>query len=643
MINQKLSVVSGFYRFSILFAGCAIALSLTGCDLAKNQLKPDRSANLEMQDFRDGLAQRTPELAEGEDSFSTSAASIPGLQPYVAPAISSSKPVPLVSISVNQSVPLRDVLFELAEQAEYDIELDPGIRGSIIFTARERPFDEVVQRIAEIAGLRYKFADDVLRVELDTPYNKTYKIDYLSYIRTNKGSVRNNVAVVTGEGADTGSSFEAAGSSESDFWGELEVNLEQILDANGTALKTRRDPRITATEQNPDVAPLATTETGAVGPGGQPIVAVTATAPQAVLNVESLPIDEEEEGQQNNNSGQDEGSGFRFSLNKQSGLVTVYASDKAHTEVAKYLELLRRASTAQVLIEAKILEVNLSDEFATGIDWRALDLLSGEVALNYLSEGFGILDDIAAGNGSGVAPLPTGTTLADNSNFVLGYSGNDVQAVIQAISGFGTVRALASPRMTVLNNQSAVLNVATNHVYFEIDIDVTVDEGVQQTDISSDIHNVPEGVLVNVQPSINLENGTISLALRPTVTRIVGQVPDPAVQFVTASAGITGVESNIPELNVQEIDSVIQVQSGQPVILGGLLQDRSETSEEGVPVLSEVPMLGSLFRQHNDLQQKTELVIFMKATILESPGASVDNTDRDIYRTFSGDRRPLKL
>ena len=630
MINQNSFMLSGFGRFAFMLAGVTLALSLTGCELAKNQLKPDRGANLEMQDYRDGLAQRTPELEEG-DSFA-SGASIPSLQPYVAPAAEAMKAMPLVSISVNQTVPLRDVLFELAEQAEYDIELDPGIRGSIIFTARERPFDEVVERIADIAGLRYKFDNDVLRVELDAPYNKTYKIDYLSYIRTNKGSVRNNVAVVTGDGADTGSSFEASGESEADFWGELELNLEQILDANGTSLKTRRDPRITATEQNPEVAAIAPAGTT---PEGQPQVEVA--APQAVLNVESLPLDEEEEGQPASSSGED--SGQRFSLNKQSGLVTVYATDKAHKEVGKYLELLRRASTAQVLIEAKVLEVTLNDEHATGIDWRALDLMSGELTLNYLTQvGADLIDDL----GPGTSPQPTLDT-ADDSNLVVGYSGNDVQAVIQAISGFGTVRALASPRMTVLNNQSAVLNVATNRVYFEIDIDVTVDEGVQQTDISSDIHNVPEGILVNVQPSIDLERGTIALAVRPTVTRIVRYIPDPSVQFVTASAGITGVTSEIPELNVQEIDSVIQVNSGQPIVMGGLLQDRATTSENGVPVLSEVPMVGSLFRQHSDTQSKTELVIFLKATILDSPSDSVHNTDRDVYRTFSNDRRPLKL
>jgi MSHA biogenesis protein MshL len=152
---------------------CTIVLfGLTGCDLMRNQLKPDRGANMEIQDFRDGLASRMDEEEESADPFDNT--SIPDLQPYIAENTGEIKPMPLVSIAVNQSIPLRDVLYELADQADYDLELDPSIRGSIIFTAREKPFDLVIQRIAEMAGLRYRFLDEVLRVEVDKPYNYTY-------------------------------------------------------------------------------------------------------------------------------------------------------------------------------------------------------------------------------------------------------------------------------------------------------------------------------------------------------------------------------------------------------------------------------------------------------------------------------------
>jgi general secretion pathway protein D len=615
-----------------------VALTTASCDMARNQLKADRAAGMETQDFRDGLAPRLPDIED--DASSSDSAGIPELQPYISSGAEDMKPMPLVSISVNQSVPVRDVLFELAQQADYDLELDPRITGSIIFTARQRPFDEVVQRIAETAGLRYKFNNDVLRVELDTPYNKVYKIDYLSYIRSNTGNVRNNVGVVQGQGADTGSTYEAASTSEADFWGELEVNIQQILRSTpGAVLKTRRDPRITATEQNPNVQAVAATDAQ-----GNPVAATTPAAnvqvqpPNAVLNVESLPTEQEEEGN-NNNGGNAAAAEFEpgFTLNKQAGLVNVYASQLAHKEIESYLKMLRRAVTAQVLIEAKILEVALNDEHSTGIDWRAMSL--GDLTINYLSDGFGALE----GQGPNTAVIPDQIVDPTQGTFVLGAGGNDFQALLKAISGFGNVRALASPRLTVLNNQSAVLNVANNRVFFDIDIDVTRDENGSQVDIDSDIRNVPEGVLVNVQPSIDLDRGTISMAVRPTITRIVGTKPDPAVQYVTAANDIEGVQALVPELNVQEIDSVIQVRSGQPVIMGGLLQDRIEGNQSGVPVVSEVPVVGALFRDHYDRVQKTELVILLKATILSAPEDSVHDTDRDLYRGFSGDRRPFKL
>lgn len=626
-------------RGLLLCAGAVLLLS--GCDLAANYQKPDRGANMEMQDFRDGLAERLPDPAEGKGEDGKSAA-IPALQPYVSTQAEGMKPMPLVSVAVNQSVPVRDILFELAEQADYDLELDPNIRGSIIFTARNRPFDEVVERIAGMAALRYEFKGEHLRVELDTPYNKTYKLDYLSYLRRNTSSVSTNVSVVSGEGADAGSVFTASSESVADFWAELELNLTQFLGGPTTGgLKTEADPRITAVEQNPDVQAVAPAPAeGAAGADGQQPVQVQ--PPEAVLRVESLPVEDESSS---GNGEEDVGPVASFALNKQAGIINIFATEKQHKEVAEYLRQLKKSVTSQVLIEAKIFEVDLNDEYITGIDWGVLGLSSGEGSAGFLSTaGVTALNTFAGNPGTGLFTAPAASQLGLTSNVVLGYAGNDVQALLQAISGFGTVRALASPRLTVLNNQSAVLNVATNRVFFEIDIDSSTEDGVTNVDVDSDVRSVPEGVLVNVLPSIDLENGTISLALRPTVTRVVGTVNDPAVGFVAASiAGAENVVSEIPEINVQEVDTVVRVRTGQPIVMGGLLQDRSDNTQQAVPVLGETPIVGSLFRKKRDIVQKSELVIFLKATILETPEDSIHDTDRDLYKAFSGDRRPLKL
>ncbi len=615
---KKLSGIS-----CVVLALSVSTFALSACDLTRNHLKMDRSGHMEMQDYRDALAPRIAE-EDAKADLQKADSGVPELEPYVAGPSQDLKPMPLVSISVNQTVPLRDALFELATQADYDIELDPRIRGSIIFTARNQPFDVVIDRISSISGLRYKFENEIVRVELDTPFHKTYKIDYLSYIRQNTSSIKNDVSVVSGEGANTGSKFEAAGKSEADFWGELQTNLTQILgvpQAQG-ALMTANDPTITAAPISAPVEPVITQ-----GPNGEQI---TVQPPAATLQVQSLPTDPQSQAASPAAAAPGVSpDGSSFAVNKQGGIVSINATERQHKQIAAYLIELRRSVTAQVLIEAKIMEVTLNDEFSAGVNWEMLEGMIGEFDLNFIGVSGGLvrqsLPNAAVGDG----------------NFRAGYNGNDVTAVVDAVSRFGTVKALASPRLTVLNNQSAVLNVANNEVYFEIDIDVTTEEGVTQTDIDSEIRNVPEGVLINVQPSINLDDRTVSMSVRPTITRIVSRTPDPAVAYI--SAGLAEpIQSLIPVVNIQEMDSVVKMGSGQALLMGGLMQDRTDSTRNAVPILGEIPLFGAAFRNQVDSVRKTELVVFIRATIIDA-AESISDADKDLYKRFSGDRRPLKL
>lgn len=222
-------------------------------------------------------------------------------------------------------------------------------------------------------------------------------------------------------------------------------------------------------------------------------------------------------------------------------------------------------------------------------------------------------------------------TGAFTSNRSLRYTGGDFAAAVDALAQFGTVQALASPRLTVMNNQSAALNVAENVVFFEITSESSQTDNSTVTTTEAEAKSVPEGVLINVQPAIDLDTQTISMAVRPTITTITTFVNDPV------NAG-----NRVPQVNVQEFDSILRMNSGQAVVMGGLIQDRVQSARNATPVLGEVPFLGALFRNQNDSVQKTELVVFLKATIVEG-GNTVHTTDKDLYRTFSSDRRPFKL
>ena len=648
----------------------AVALTLmlpvSACDLAENHLKIDRTTNSEVQDFRDGMAPREASMAADDASV---ASDVPDLQAYVSDDTASMKAMPLVSISVNQNIPLREALFELAKQANYDVQLDPRIVGSIIFTARNKPFDMVIDRICEIAGLRYKMEDkDTLRIELDTPYSKNYKLDYISFIRSNKNNIKTKVGI-SGTGgsseAETGSNFEISSTAEANFWAELDTNIKQILESNSTGsyLKTDTDPELSVTTASQNLPPAPPIDEAALSEGAatvspqagvessyisspvslpsqapaaatapaeppvasspvvpQPVPTGTNTpatpAPAPVLRVESLPT---------SSTAAPNTVTFTpsYSLNKQAGLISVFANERLHRQINDYLQEVRRASTSQVLIEAKVLEVQLKDEFVTGINWQDLGNSLGDLSIDL--------------------NLPTPVMNPDNglNIFSASLTGNDFGLAIDALSRFGTVHALASPRLTVINNQPAVLSVAKNTVYFELDVTQTTTAGtppIVDRTVDSEIKTVPEGVLINVLPSIDLDRGQVSMQVRPTITRIDSFKNDPGVTFLAA-----GIESPIPELNVQEIDSVVRMKSGQAMVMGGLLEDRSVSEQNGVPVASEIPLLGALFRSQSDKSRKTELVIFLKATIINNEDETVHNTDKELYRTFAQDRRPFKL
>ena len=240
-------MAQSFFRSRHPLARALMAIGLvaflSSCQLAKNQFRDfDRAAELDGQEYRDALA---PSYLPPQEE-----ANIPDFQPVVATPPELKLPSPLVTVSVNQTVSLRDLMFELAHQADVDIELDPQIRGSIIFTAREKPFDQVIDRICDMSGLRYKYQNEVLRVELDRPYVKTYMVDYIGSTRRSSGTIRTEISLSSAAGDTTegggggGSNSIVTSKLNGDLWAELSDGLDQILTASDTyvSLATTADP-----------------------------------------------------------------------------------------------------------------------------------------------------------------------------------------------------------------------------------------------------------------------------------------------------------------------------------------------------------------------------------------------------------------
>ena len=327
-----------------------------------------------------------------------------------------------------------------------------------------------------------------------------------------------------------------------------------------------------------------------------------------------------------------------YSINAQAGLITVFANERQHLAIERYLREVRSSVQQQVLIEAKILEISLNDAYRAGVNWQAFigpggigpgNLNNTEITTNFTRQ-------VVPANFTN----PTITAVWRNSD-------QDLNLAAQLVKQFGTVRTLSSPRLTVTNNETAVLKVAQNQIFF--DLEVTREEGTdgeQDTvTIDSEIKSVPVGLIMNVQPSIDPVTRRVTMSLRPSLTRITGFVPDPGVAITVAqinavsNAGVN-VSSQIPIIEVREMDSMVTLGSGETVIMGGLMQESSENNREGLPGAMDLPIVGQALSQNIRSSTVTELVVFLRATIVDSRD-TISDEDIRLYKTFTPDPRPL--
>lgn len=313
-----------------------------------------------------------------------------------------------------------------------------------------------------------------------------------------------------------------------------------------------------------------------------------------------------------------------YSLHKQGGLVTVYGNARQQNQIADYFKKLKEATSTQVIIEAKIIEVVLDNEFKSGINWSQLGEnihlsapMGSLVAARHLHKEFLQKSDVF-------------TFAVDHENFA---------SVLKLVKKFGTVRTLSNPRLTVMNNQPAMLKVATNEVFFHLEFEryFQTDGRPDIENISSDAMTVPIGLVMVVQPSVNLQTGEITMILRPTISRVQKEVEDPAVAIKSKQK----VKSTVPVVQVRELDSVLKLKSGQVVVMGGLMEDCASYKTASVPGIDTIPILGEFVKGKDDDRRVTELVIFLTAHITEDP--YIVEADTRLYNTYTEDPRPLQF
>jgi MSHA type pilus biogenesis protein MshL len=323
-----------------------------------------------------------------------------------------------------------------------------------------------------------------------------------------------------------------------------------------------------------------------------------------------------------------------ISTNQKSGIITVSTTQKNHKNVKKYLDKVKKEAFSQVLIEAKIVEVRLKDEYHTGINWNNIAGLSSQDGFN-------------SGSLSGSSGELAFVTIPFSKN------STDFAGTLNFIQSFGTTRTLSSPRLTATNNQQAILSFTENKVYFQISYEgETSNNGssgnpVSSTTIASEIKTVPLGVILSLQPSIDLDNQEILMNIRPTISSSSESIKDPGVEFIRAQIASNSNEtslysSEVPIVKTQELDTLLKSKSGQVMVIGGLIEQSYKNNETGIPFLQNLPLIGNFFKATNKETVLTETVIFIKATIINQEN-KVDNTDQNFYNKFTNDPSSFKF
>ncbi|MBT4860290.1 MAG: pilus (MSHA type) biogenesis protein MshL [Gammaproteobacteria bacterium] len=294
--------------------------------------------------------------------------------------------------------------------------------------------------------------------------------------------------------------------------------------------------------------------------------------------------------------------------NRESGTLSVLATAAAHDQIQEFMDKVMSSVRKQVLIEATVVEVTLNDDFQAGVDWSSL--ASGN--------GWDLAQSTLAGN-LGVAPFLS-ATYTDSS------SDRDLSASIKALDTFGDVSVMSSPKIMALNNQTSILKVVDNRVYFTTEVEEKdgTDNNAAETTFTTTIHTVPVGFVMNVTPFIT-STGEVILNIKPTISRILQFIdtPNPAL----AAAGIS---NKVPEIQVREMESVLRVASGDTAVIGGLMQDTANANSTGIPGLHDVDGFGFLFGTQEQALNKTELVIFLRPRIIDN--ASIETELKDFKR-----------
>ena len=498
--------------------------------------------------------------------------SLPGepLKDLIVPQKEEAKKVPEKRFSISaREASVQDVLLAFSRESERNIIIDPELSGKVTVDLKQVTLSEALDSVLSPLGWTYRLDDKFIKVQRAQTETRLFTLNYIATKRGGKrevyastggglqvGLTASQQGTVTGGGARTGYS-DLVSVDEMDLWKEINKGLETIIFGNSEEKEK---------EASPEAGKAIWTRV--------------------------------------------DGNGKRLIVHKSSGIIWVTDFPANLNKVASFLEVVEGSSQRQVTIQAKIMEVTLTDEHREGINWKVIQGLPRSLNLAWgLTDKAGTTgfpggpSGYISQNETGVTSIPTPGSFTVNplgGVFALGAAGVEIALsdIMQAIEEQGDVKILSSPTLSTLNNQKAIIRVGNQDVFFitgAVSTQTTVTQIVQPQTI--DI-----GIILDVTPQI-AEDGTIIMNIHPSITEKTGEK--------TAPDG----KSTFPLLSVRETDTTVRIKDGQTIIIAGLMAEKKEDGYIGVPFLQSIPLLGSLFRYKTSLKRNTELVIMITPTL----------------------------
>lgn len=495
--------------------------------------------------------------------------------PPLAPPLPATVPAPASAegrfdLSVNQA-PASQVFLQIAAGSPWQVLLSPEVTGTVSLSLRDTTVLDAMDAMRELYGYHYRISGRRIYVLPNTVQTRVFRINYLPGRRQGTSDIRVTSSSISQVGGGGNGTVAGAGGN-----GAMGSNTGN---GNGSTVPGSRQD---------DTAHVRTTS--------------DADFWRDVQGSLSAMLTSDTQGSQRRS----------VIVNASAGVIVVRATPLELRQIAQYLEAVQVSIERQVMLEAKILEVELSKDAQTGVNWSAFGrFLDGALSIAALAPGITL-------SGTGQVDMAAATTTAAASGkafYGVSFQNANFSTLLTFLETQGRVQVLSSPRIATINNQKAVLKVGSDELYVTGVSSTISSTGSSTTSVPSvTLQPFFSGIALDVTPQID-KDGMVMLHVHPSISTVTEK------QKSINLGSLGSYKLPLAASTISETDSIVRVRDGQIVAIGGLMQQEQREENSQVPGLGDAPVVGGLFRQKATVMRKRELVILMKTTVIHEDSA----------------------